>query len=232
MDAGQRPAGVAERIKAARLDEGIDGTFVADTDLNLVKEVRERGERPLLLPGGPDRVDDRCPDVANGTQPEANVGTDRCEIQGRLVDVWRQHADPHLAAFRQIHCHLVLVVPDGGEQGGHELGWIVRLQISGPERHDTVAGGVRLVESVTGEREQNVPDRLRGRRRVALVVHTRHELGIAGVQDLLLLLPHGAAQQVRLTEAVTGELTGDGEHMLLVDDEMVGLTENSLEHVP
>ena len=46
------------------------------------------------------------------------------------------------------------------------------------------------------------------------------------VQLLLLLLAHRAAQDVGLAERVAGELLGDRHHLLLVDDQAVGLAED------
>ena len=48
-----------------------------------------------------------------------------------LVDVRRQHLDLVLAAFVDILDHLVGVVHVAGEQGGHELGRVVGLEVGG-----------------------------------------------------------------------------------------------------
>ena len=51
------------------------------------------------------------------------------------------------------------------------------------------------------------------------------------VQLLLLLLAHRPAQQVGLAQRVAGELLGDRHHLLLVDDQAVGLAQDLLERL-
>ena len=51
------------------------------------------------------------------------------------------------------------------------------------------------------------------------------------VQLLLLLLAHRASQQVRLAERVARQLLRDRHHLLLVDDQAVGLAQHLLERL-
>ena len=153
------------------------------------------------------------------------------EVEHRLVDVGRQHRDAHLAALGEVDRRLVLVVADAGEHRGHVLGGVVGLEIGRPVRHDAVGRGVRAVERVVGERQQDVPERLDRGGRVAVVLHALGETLVLLVEDLLLLLAHGATQQVGLAERVAGEHLGDRHDLFLVDDQAVGLAEDLLERL-
>ena len=70
-----------------------------------------------------------------------------------------EHRDAHVPALAQVQRRLVLVVAHAGEQRGHVLGRVVGLEVRGPVRDDAVRRGVRLVEGVVGERQQDVPER-------------------------------------------------------------------------
>ena len=59
---------------------------------------------------------------------------------------------------------------------------------------------MRLVERVVGEREQDVPQGLSGVLGVAALLHAGEEPDLLLVQLGLLLLAHGAAEDVGLTQ--------------------------------
>ncbi len=65
----------------------------------------------------------------------------------------------------------------------------------------------------------------------AAALHPGRELLPVRVQDLLLLLAHGPAQQVGAAQGVPGQLLGDGHDLLLVDDQVVGLAQDRLERL-
>jgi hypothetical protein len=149
------------------------GTFLRKS-LKLVK--RSFCSRARL-----DLVDDRVPDVAHGTEAESDVVADGGEEADRLVDVWGEHLDAHAAALVEIDRQLVLRVGDACEEGRHVLGRIVRLEIRRPVGDHTVRGGMRLVEGVVGERQEDVPQRLDRVIRVPALPH-------AGAEALELLV--------------------------------------------
>ena len=136
-------------------------TSVGTLSMKSAKSVK----RPCSRRAADDRVDDVDADVADRGQPEADVGADRGEVGLGLVDVRRQHLDLHPAALVEVDRHLVLVVLDGREERGHVLGRVVGLEVGGPVGHQAVRRGVRLVEGVVGERQQDVPQRLDRARR-------------------------------------------------------------------
>ena len=187
--------------------------------------------RPWLGAGRDDALDDVLADVADRAEPEADVVADGGEPQPGLVHVGRQDLDAHAPGLGEVDGHLVLVGADRGEQGGHVLGGVVGLEVGGPVGHEPVPGGVGLVEPVGGERQQHVPDRLGGLRRVAVVLHAGGEQFPLLVHLGFLLLAHRPAQDVGAAEGVPGELAGDGHDLLLVDDQVVGLAEDLLQRL-
>ena len=100
----------------------------------------------------------------------------------------------------------------------------MRLQPGGLVGDQRVSGGVALVEAVAGELVDQIEQLVR------LVcgnpVHPRTALDEAralGVHLGLDLLAHRAAQQVGLAEAGAGEHLGRLHHLLLIDEDAVGL---------
>ena len=208
-------------VEGPGLDERVDGALVAHDRGNLVEEVLEGGELALVLPGGHDRVDDVDADVAHRRQPEAHVLTDRGELGPRGVDVRGQDGDAHVAALPQVDGQLVLVVLLAGEQGGHVLGRIVRLEVGRPVGHDAVGGRVGLVEGVLGEGDDDVPQSLDALLGEAGLNHPGLELDEHLGQNVHLLLTHGLAQRVGLAHGESRQVGGDLHDLLLVDDETV-----------
>ncbi len=219
---------VPERIERARLDQRLDHSLVTHHQRNLAQEIGEPVELALRLARRDDRVHHVGAHVADRRQAEPDVGADRREHGYRLVDVGRQHLDAHPAALTQVQRRLVLVVGHRGEQRGHVLGRVIGLQVRGPVRDQAVGGGVRLVERVPGERYQDVPDGLDGLVGVAAFPTSLLERQVLLVEDLLLLLAHGPAEQVGLAECVAGQDLGRLLHLFLVDDQAV----SRLEHLP
>ena len=74
------------------------------------------------------------------------------------------------------------------------------LQIRGPVGDQTVCGGMRFVERVPGERNEDVPDGLGRLLGIAVFLHAREERHLLLGQHLGLLLAHGSAQHVGSAE--------------------------------
>ena len=149
----------------------------------------------------------------------------------RLVDVGRQDLDLHAPTLVEVDRHLVLVVLDGREERGHVLGRVVGLEVGRPVGDDAVGGGVRLVEGVVGEREQDLPELVDRDLGEAALEHAGLEAGVLLVELLLLLLAHRAAEVVGGAQGEAGEHLGDRHHLLLVDDQAVGLPQHRLERL-
>src|SRR4028118_1389485 len=189
---------------------------------------RPRGPRLARPAGRPEGV---VPDVAHRRQAEADVGADGGEVPGGLVDVRREHLDAHPAALGEVDRAAVLVVADAGEQPGHVLGRVVRLEVRRPVGDQPVRRRVGLVERVVGERDEDVPQGLDRRVGEPALLHAGLEADELRVQDRLLLLAHRAAQQVGLAEGVPGDLLRDRHDLLLVDDQAVGRAEDVLQRL-
>ena len=90
---------------------------------------------------------------------------------------------------------------------------------------------VRLVEAVAGklvDQLEDVGGLVAGH---AFLHGAGHELGLLAGHDGLVLLAHGLAQDVGLAQRVAGHHLGDLQHLLLVDDDAVGLLQDRLQHL-
>src|SRR5699024_5264633 len=89
-DRGQRPAGVAQRIKGAGLDQGVQNALITDVRGHLVEEVPEICEATLVGTCLFDTRHDVIAHIAYRRKTESDVIADRGEIRGRIVDIGRQ----------------------------------------------------------------------------------------------------------------------------------------------
>ena len=107
----------------------------------------------------------------------------------------------------------------------------MRLQVGRPVRHQAVCGGVRLVERVVREGQQNIPEGLHGALGVAVRNHAVVEGGVLLIQLRLLLLTHRTAQQVCLTQSVVRDLLSNRHNLLLIHNKAVGGVQNILQRL-
>ena len=106
------------------------------------------------------------PTFFTAARPKRIAFAVRREVGVAHVDVGRLDGDAHFAALVDVLHHVVGVAGDRGEQRGHELDRIVRLQIRRLVGEKRVGGGVRLVEAVSGELRHQVEDLLDLLRRI------------------------------------------------------------------
>ena len=116
-----------------------------------------------------------------------------------------------------------------GEQCGHELDGIVGLEPRGVIREQSVGGGVRLVEAVSGELLHEVEDLSGGLFLVLVLGGAGHETVALLGHLLRIFFAHGAAQQVGFAERVAGEDVRDLHDLFLVDDDAEGLVQDDFE---
>ena len=114
--------------------------------------------------------------------------------------------------------------------GRQELLAVIRLEISGVISHVRVRRRVRLVEAVARELVDQLEDVGRLLARYTLLHRARHELGLLPAHDGLVFLAHGLAQDVGLPQRVARHHLRDLQHLLLVDDDAVGLLQDRLQH--
>ena len=88
---------------------------------------------------------------------------------------------------------------------------------------------MRFVETVLGEFRTRLEDRLGGAALNTLRDGARNEIAALRGHLLLVFLAHRTAQDIRLPEAVAGEIPRDLLHLLLVGDDAVGRLEDGLQ---
>jgi hypothetical protein len=105
----------------------------------------------------------------------------------------------------------------------------VRFEIGGLIADERVAGGVRAVESIAGERldesEDLFPDSFSDPGFYAALDELLTLLG----DELLDLLAHRFAEHVGFAEAEAGEIARDLHQLFLIDGDAVGVLEDRLE---
>ena len=231
VDEHEPLARVPQGVESAGLDEGFGHALGTGGQLDLVQVVGEGSVRALLATGLHDGIDHFPTHVADSAHAEANILAHSLKRFLGLIDIRGQHADAQVTAVGEIDSGLVLLIAHGGQQRGHVLRRVVGLEVGRPEGHQTVAGGVGLVERVGREGLDGAPQCVHGLLGVAVVLHAAPELVVLLRQDFRLLLTHGLTEAICLAGGVVGHLLRDTHDLLLVDDEAVGLIQDLLERL-
>src|SRR5438874_4618949 len=140
------------------------GISILPPDVNRsgLKFIPEMGEGPPGPNNHDTKTAPRFKAIANGIESGSGlcvviIGARRPlphfrnKFQSAAVDIRRQNCDAHAFAFAYEDGDFFGVIDLIAEQPGHELHWIVRLQIRGVITDQAVGGAMALVKSVTGE---------------------------------------------------------------------------------
>ena len=217
----------SQRIQRSGLDQRLNHTRVHHPQIHLFAELPEALESPThFRPRLDDRIDRVPAHVLYRRQPKPDGLARRRKLRPRHLHVRRLHADAQLLALADILHHVLRLRRFTGQQRGHELHRIMRLQISRLVRHQRIRRRVRLVKPVPrkllhlvedfAHRLFGMPKRRRpGQEAVLLFVH-----------PFLALLPHRPPQQVRLAKRVARQTLRNLHHLFLVDNHPIRILEN------
>ena len=155
------------------------------------------------------------------------------EVELPLVDVRRQHLDPHPPAVVDVFDEELVplgAVHLGGEHGGHELGRVVGLEVGRLIGDQGIGGAVRLVEAVAAEVLDQVEDLgrpvpLQALRATAPLMNWSRPWAMTSVFFFEIAL----IVRIRLGELDASQAVEDPHDLLLVDHHAVGLFQDLLE---
>jgi len=140
------------------------------------------------------------------------------EVQVAPVDLRRQDGDAHPAALRREMGDFGGVITPDGQQGGHVLDRVMRLEEGRLAGDHGVVGAMAFVEAIPREVFDVVEDRLGGLRIDPVLRPALHKDGLVLQQVFFLLLGNGAAHQVGIAQRVAEQLRSDLHDLFLVDD--------------
>jgi len=203
---GQQLGARSKGIECADLDHAFQGALLHDAQVDPLAEIGQAGERPARCPLLKDILQRPCPRVLDRPQPVADAAPAirellDGEVQVAPVDLRRQDGDAHPAALRREMGNFGGVITPDGQQGGHVLDRVMRLE------EGRLAGEFDVVE-----------DRLGGLRIDPVLRPALHEDGLVLQQVFFLLLGDGAAHQVGIAQRVAEQLRSDLHDLFLVDD--------------
>ena len=124
----------------------------------------------------------------------------RREVGIAEIDVRWLDRNSHFATFVDVLHDFVGAARLRGQQRGHELHGVVRLEISGLECEKRIRSGVRLVEAVSGKLLHQVEDFYDLLLREASLDRAFYETVALLGHFLRILLAHGAAQKISFAE--------------------------------
>jgi len=209
-----------QRIARATLDQRFERFPVEAARIHTFAQVEERFESASVLSRFQDRLHRNFSDAFDRRQSKANDCplTRRRESDLAFIDVRRQHFDAERFGLLNENADLAGVAHVIRQHRAEEFNRVIGFQVSRLIRDNGVSRGVRLVESITCELLEQVKNLIRFCRwnfvnaRGAL----NENLPLAG-HFLGLFFAHGAAQQIRASERVTGEDLSGLHYLLLVN---------------
>ena len=225
----QQLVGMTQLAQRADPDERLEHPLVREPEVDPRAEIRQRLERAARFARGDDRLDRALPDILDRDQPEADgLALDR-ELDAGAEDVGRSDLDAHPPALGDGGGHLLGVVAEGCQHGGHVFDREVRLQVCGLVGDQPVAGRVCLVEAVALERLEGLEHGIDDLRLDATLGRLGDELLALRPEDGRLLLADRKPQSVGLRSCEAAQGDRGGHDVLLVDEDPVGLLQVGLE---
>src|SRR5262249_30569076 len=89
---------MSEGVEGPCFDERLDRAFVEALLADALAEAKDLGDRPAVLPGGDDVLDEPLADIAHRRHPEPDRAVPYGEVALGLVHVGHQHRDADLPA--------------------------------------------------------------------------------------------------------------------------------------
>ena len=217
-----------ERIKRARLDQGLDHALVHILARHALHKVL-KGCKIMPFSLTAKRIHKLTAHVFECQKAKADGVVLSVKIGAAAVDIGRQHRDAALVAFSDIFRNFCLISKHAGQQCREIFTGIMRLEIRGSVGQHRIRGGVRFIECVVGEIAK-VVKQLGG----GCLVHTalrcaRDKVLALGLQHVRLFLGHGAAHDVRVPKAVPCHLAENAHDLLLVHGTAVRFLQNGLQ---
>src|SRR6476620_8869607 len=122
----------AKAIKRARFDQALDGRFGDDLVIDALAKIEDVLERAGFA-SGYNVLGSAAAQALDGNQTEANLIALHGEIGFIGVDVRRPHRKAKFLGVLEMLDHdvaLVAVFDFAGQKGGHELGRVIRFEVS------------------------------------------------------------------------------------------------------
>ena len=217
-----------EPVEGAGLGHALQRPLVENARIDPPREIGERRERAVAA-HRLDMLDRRPPDILERRQRVEDVAVPHQEIDARAVHHGRRGSRSEPLRLAAEHLQLVGIADIERHRGGQELDRIVGLEIGGLVGDERIGGGVRFVEAIAGELGHQLENIIGLRRLDALGLGARHEALLLRIHLRLDLLAHGAAQEIGFAQRIARQDLGDLHHLLLIDDDAVGLLEDRLE---
>ena len=218
-----------QRIERPRLDQALEHPPVDEPEIGLFAQPVERRDAAIHLAHLDNGFDGRFTDVLDSRQTEANALRRDREVQSAGVDVRRQDRHLHVAALAEVRGHLVGILALDGQQRGHEVPRVVRLQIGRLVRQQRVRCRMALVEAIPGEVLHQVEDPGCLFLPDAALHRAADEPFTLRLHDGGVLLAHRLAQHVPLAHREAPEVARNPHHLFLIGDDAVGVGEDRLE---
>ncbi len=171
---------LGERVEGSAFGERFDRFFIERARIGAFQKVLERGERPVFFALLDERVGNSLAKVFDGEKPETDffVGVFyHRKVLERSVDVRRQNGDVHSSAFGDHDRYRFDVSGLRGEHCAHVFGGEMRFHVRGLIRHPSICGRMRLTETVSLERFEQVPNFFRlslGHRTMCLAARNKN----------------------------------------------------------
>ena len=218
---------LAGEVKGSAFDQTFHRLAVDGARIHPGREILERAEWATGFPLGDGFTHGCFAHIFDAAQTEADSHVSVVllgrELQHALVEIGRKDGQAHALGLVDVEGNFVGVIDLIAQHGAHEFDRIVRFEPAHAVADERVGRAVALVEPVVGKLFQQVENGLGFFfRDVVVLPATGDEVDPFLGHLLLVLLAHGATQEVGLSEAVAGEQVGRLLDLLLVNEDAVG----------
>ena len=223
------PAVGAQVVQGPALDEAFHPAAVEIAGQGAAAELHKIGEGAIQLPLFQNIFDDTAAHILDGQKAEPDALRRDGKDHIALVDIGGQHRDLQPGAFLDVFHELGGGIQYAGHQGRHVFPGVVPFEIGGLISHHGIAGGVGFIEGVGREAAHLIKDAVGHGLGDSIGGAAGDEVPALLFHDIGFFLTHGAADEIGLAVAVTGQLAADLHDLLLIDDAAVGDAQNGLQ---
>ena len=213
-------------IKSSAFDEVFHGTTVHLPAAHTINKILQGFKTPILRTLLYQCIDHRTADTLDGRQSIADIFAGHGKSRISVIDIWRQHGNPHLTAHLDIFCHFCRVINHRCHQGSHKFHRIVIFQICSLVRHHRIRCCMGFVKGIFCK-ICHLIENLVGNFLGNTVCHTaRHALFFIAVHKILTLsghdiaffLGHGTTYQITSSQCITCQIPHNLHDLLLIND--------------
>lgn len=209
----------------AGFDESFDGGFGEQFRVNSFGEVEDIFERSASGAFGDESINGGFADPADCPESEGEFAVEDSEVCFGTVYVWGEDFDFHSAGIIDVFADAFGAFHFAAEESGHEFDGVVSFEEGSFPGDESVGGGVRFVEAISGEGDDEVPEFLCDLFGDAIADGAGDVVSVEAGDNFFLFFADGFDAFVGFGEFDVSDAVEDPHDLFLVDHDSVGFCE-------